>query len=112
MVCVLQTFSMGHSAPSSTCELPATQSGQVWVGVQVCKEGARLTVHQAALLRHFGIQMATARLRLKAALRGDAADVVVFEVSDLEASDDDGDVEQFDDGLPSKMMLPEVLPQR
>jgi hypothetical protein len=70
-------------------------------------------VHQAALLRHFGIQMATSRLQLKASLRGDPARVLDFEVSESEASDDDGvEGEPSGDGLPSNVMLPEVLPQR
>lgn len=77
--------------------------------MQVCKEGAKLTAHQAGLLRHLQIKMATSTVRLSAALLGQ--NDPEFHVVEAAGSEDDEDSDSdaaaaFDDGLPDSMMLP------
>jgi hypothetical protein len=87
---------------------------EIILALQVCTQGRRLTSHQAALLRHLQIKMAVFRLGLRASVTGDRDapkyDEICLDDSDDEDEDAMSDVE-FADGLPTSMMLPEVLPQ-
>lgn len=74
----------------------------------VCKAGAPLTSHQAALLRHFEIKMAVFRVRLVGVWRAESGAYEALGEDDESDDDEDGDAGdalEIDDGLPASMML-------